>query len=213
MSKSVVVLISGAGSNLQAIIDHAKQDSSIQLVGVISNKASAAGLIRAERAGIDTCVIDHTAFDTRDDFDAELTNQIDAWQADLVVLAGFMRILTRGFVKHYTGRLINIHPSLLPKFKGTNTHARAIEAKETEHGCTVHFVTEELDGGAPIINAAIKVHKEDTPDSLQAKVHKLEHKIYPLAVSWFTSGRLIESKGQAFLDNMPINPNGHRYTG
>lgn len=213
MSKSVVVLISGAGSNLQAIIDHAKQDKSIQIVGVISNRSNAQGLLRAQQAGIPTSVIDHQAFTERELFDAELIKKIDSWQADLVVLAGFMRILTQGFVSHYKGRLLNIHPSLLPKFKGTNTHIRALEAKEIEHGCTVHFVTAELDGGAPIINAAIPVLKSDTPDSLQAKIHQLEHQIYPIAVSWFTSGRLIERQGKAVLDNVPIDPCGYRFTG
>ncbi len=155
--KNIVVLISGSGSNLQAIIDATANNQHCKVVGVLSNKESAFGLERAKKANIETAVIDNTSFESRLAFDHALIEQIDAWQADLVVLAGFMRILTDEFVQHFNGRLLNIHPSLLPKYKGTNTHQRALDAGDTEHGCTVHFVSEELDGGAAIIQAATRV--------------------------------------------------------
>ena len=147
----VVVLLSGTGSNLQALIDSTRTgDSPVRIRAVISNRADAYGLQRAREAGIDTRVLDHKAFDGREAFDAALMEQIDTFNPQLVVLAGFMRILSAGFVRHYQGRLFNIHPSLLPKYKGLHTHQRALEAGDTEHGCSVHFVTEELDGGPPV---------------------------------------------------------------
>ncbi len=208
--KSVVVLISGSGSNLQAIIDDAANQSSYALVGVISNNPDAYGLIRAAQAGIATAVIKHKDFADRDSFDRELIAQIDSWGADLVVLAGFMRILTANFVNHYAGRLVNIHPSLLPKFKGLNTHARAIETGEKEHGCTVHFVSEELDAGYPILQAATNIEVDDTPDTLADRIHHLEHKIYPLVLRWFCSGRLVETADGALLDHELLGPSGYR---
>lgn len=188
---NVVVLISGSGSNLQAIIDGiAGGHIPARISAVIANRADAYGLVRAQNAGIATQVLDHRLFDSRETFDAALIEQIDALQADLVVLAGFMRILTPTFVRHYTGRLLNIHPSLLPKFKGLHTHQRALEAGETEHGCSVHFVTEELDGGPLILQAVISVETTDTPETLAKRVLVGEHHVYPLAVRWFAEGRL-----------------------
>lgn len=211
--KSVVILISGAGSNLQAIIDASKSDASINIVGVLSNRADAYGLERATDAQIPTAIIDHTQYSDRLSFDQAMMAQIDAWKPDLVVLAGFMRILTSEFVNHFAGRLINIHPSLLPKFKGTQTHARALEAGESEHGCTVHYVTEELDAGASIVQAATPILASDTVESLVEKVHVLEHQIYPLAVAWICSGRLISSTNGITLDDEPLGPSGFRFTG
>ena len=209
--KNIVVLISGSGSNLQAIIDATANNQHCKVVGVLSNKESAFGLERAKKGNIETAVIDHTRFESRLDFDKALIEQIDAWQADLVVLAGFMRILTNEFVQYFSGRLLNIHPSLLPKYKGTNTHQRALDAGDTEHGCTVHFVSEELDGGAAIIQAATRIEQSDTVDSLIAKVHQLEHQIYPIAVSWFASERIILKNNQVYLDDSPLGETGYLY--
>ncbi|MCC2604170.1 phosphoribosylglycinamide formyltransferase [Planctobacterium marinum] len=181
--KRIVVLISGSGSNLQAIID-ATESNQIpgQVVAVISNKADAYGLTRAKQHNIAHQVIDHKAFPDRESFDAKLQEVIDAFNPDVVVLAGFMRILTQQFVEHFTGKLINIHPSLLPKFKGLDTHQRALDAKESYHGASVHFVTPELDGGPVIVQGPVAILAEDNVDSLKAKVHKIEHQIYPYAV-------------------------------
>src|SRR5690606_23530679 len=188
---NVVVLISGSGSNLQALIDSITQDGNpARIAAVISNRADAYGLERAKKAGIDTLVLDHKQFDGREAFDAALVEAIDGFDPQLVVLAGFMRILSGGFVRHYAGRLLNIHPSLLPKYKGLHTHQRALEAGDSEHGCSVHFVTEELDGGPLVVQAIVPVQSGDTPESLAQRVHAEEHRIYPLAVSWFASGRL-----------------------
>lgn len=211
MIKSVVVLISGSGSNLQAIIDAASTSTHFKVRGVLSNKADAYGLERAKDADIETAWIDHKAFDSRESFDTAMMKQIDSWGADLVVLAGFMRILSSDFVRHYAGRLINIHPSLLPKYKGLNTHQRALDEGEAEHGCTVHFVNEELDGGAPIIHAATAILPNDTVHSLQQRIHTLEHQIYPIAVDWFTSDRLMASGTIAELDAKPLGPSGIRF--
>ncbi len=184
----LVVLISGGGSNLQAIIDAALP---VEIKAVISNKADAYGLERARKAGIPTHHIDHTEFDGREAFDAALMECIDQYQPRLVVLAGFMRILTDGFVEHYAGRLINIHPSLLPKYKGTNTHARAIEAGDAEAGCSVHLVTAELDSGPILLQARVPILKGDTPESLAARVLEQEHRIYPEAIGRFAAGEYL----------------------
>jgi phosphoribosylglycinamide formyltransferase-1 len=209
--KNIVVLISGSGSNLQAILDATANDQHCRVVGVLSNKESAFGIERAKKAGIETAVIDHTRFESRLAFDRALIDKIDVWQADLVVLAGFMRILTDEFVQHFNGRLLNIHPSLLPKYKGTNTHQRALDAGDNEHGCTVHFVSEELDGGAAIIQAATRIEQGDTVDSLINKVHKLEHEIYPIAVSWFASERITLENNRVYLDGSPLAETGYLY--
>lgn len=210
MPCNVVVLISGSGSNLQALIDSVAHDGNpARIAAVICNRAGAYGLERAKQAGIATELLDHKQFDGREAFDAALIQAIDAHQPDLVVLAGFMRILTPGFVQHYTGRLLNIHPSLLPKHKGLHTHQRAIEAGDSEHGCSVHFVTEELDGGPLVVQAVLPVMADDTAESLAHRVHQQEHQIYPLAVRWFAEGRLRLGAQGAMLDGQPLPASGH----
>ncbi|VXC67688.1 phosphoribosylglycinamide formyltransferase 1 [Pseudomonas sp. 8Z] len=207
---NVVVLISGSGSNLQALIDScAHDDNPARIVAVISNRDDAYGLQRAQQAGIASRVLDHKPYAGREAFDAALIETIDAHQPDLVVLAGFMRILSPGFVKHYNGRLINIHPSLLPRHKGLHTHQRALEAGDHEHGCSVHFVTEELDGGPLVVQAVLPITPADTPEHLADRVHLLEHRIYPLAVRWFAEGRLRLSAQGAMLDGQPLPACGH----
>lgn len=207
---NVVVLLSGSGSNLQALIDSSRaEDSPVRIRAVVSNRADAYGLQRAAAAGIDTLVLDHAGFDGREAFDAALMARIDAFAPDLVVLAGFMRILSGTFVRHYQGRLLNIHPSLLPKYKGLHTHRRALEAGDTEHGCSVHFVTEELDGGPLVVQAVVAVAPDDTADSLAQRVHHQEHQIYPLAVHWFAQGRLRLGEQGALLDGQPLAASGH----
>jgi len=206
----VVVLISGSGSNLLALIDSsAGGENPARIRAVISNRADAYGLERAKAAGIDTRVLDHKAFDGREAFDAALIEAIDAFAPQLVVLAGFMRILSPDFVRHYAGRLLNIHPSLLPKYKGLHTHQRALEAGDAEHGCSVHFVTEELDGGPLVVQAVIPVQSGDSLDSLAQRVHEQEHLIYPLAVRWFAEGRLRLGAQGAMLDGQPLPSTGH----
>ena len=209
---NVVVLISGSGSNLQALIDSlADAPSSAVIRAVVSNRADAFGLERARKAGIETCVLDHKAYADRESFDAALVQAIDGFSPDLVLLAGFMRILSPGFVRHYHGRLLNIHPSLLPKYKGLHTHQRALEAGDAEHGCSVHFVTEELDGGPLVVQAAIPVQSVDTPETLAQRVHLQEHVIYPLAMHWFAEGRLRLGEQGATLDGEPLPASGYSY--
>src|SRR5690554_4900682 len=195
----VVVLISGNGSNLQALMDNCSKEH-CQFTGVISNKANAYGLQRAAGAGVPSQVVDHKDYPDRESFDQAMIRVIDGFQADLVVLAGFMRILSAGFVQHYQGRLLNIHPSLLPDYKGTQTHQRVLDAGETEHGVSVHFVTEELDGGPVIRQAVIDIGADDTAESLASRVAIEEHKIYPEVVNWFATGRLFMKNGNAWLD-------------
>lgn len=206
----VVVLISGSGSNLQALIDGWQQEAlPIELVAVISNRPNVAGLQRAERAGIPALVLDHKQFTERAAFDRELMTMIDGYHPELLVLAGFMRILTPEFTRHYLGRMLNIHPSLLPKYQGLHTHQRALDAGDAEHGVTVHFVTAELDGGPSVVQARVAIQPNDTADSLALRVQQQEHIIYPLAVKWFAEGRLIMRDGRALLDNEPLPTSGH----
>lgn len=208
----VVVLISGNGSNLQAIIDSINLGHCpAEIVAVISNKATAYGLLRAEQAGISSHVIEHRQYADREDFDKALMAQIDQYQPDLIVLAGFMRILTEGFVNHYLGRLLNIHPSLLPKYPGLNTHQRALAAGDNQHGCSVHFVTPELDGGPVIVQGVTTISNNTNLETLEAQVHQLEHKIYPLAITWFAKQRLALVNNVAMLDAQPLPSNGYRY--
>jgi len=207
---NVVVLISGSGSNLQALIDSLGEDNPVRICAVISNRADAYGLTRAQNAGIATAVLDHKTFEGREAFDCALIEAIDAHQPDLVVLAGFMRILTPGFVQHYAGRLFNIHPSLLPKHKGMHTHQRALEAGDAEHGCSVHFVTEELDGGPLVVQAVVPVQPGDTPEKLASRVQIGEHRIYPLAVRWFAEGRLRLTSRGVELDGTPLPASGQQ---
>jgi len=186
----IVILISGRGSNLQAIIDAARHDLPVEIRAVISNQPDAAGLDRARQAAIPTAVLDHRAFPSRDAFDRELLSLIEGFGPRLVVLAGFMRVLTPAFVRHFEGRLMNIHPSLLPRLPGLHTHERAIAEGHKEHGASVHFVTEEVDGGPLIIQARVPVLPHDTPDLLAARVLEQEHRIFPQAIRWFVEGRL-----------------------
>ncbi|MFI8481518.1 phosphoribosylglycinamide formyltransferase [Pseudomonas sp. NPDC078700] len=209
MPCNVVVLLSGSGSNLQALIDSLDSSSSARICAVISNRADAYGLERAKVAGIATEVLDHRQYESRESFDKALMENIDAHAPDLVVLAGFMRILSADFVRHYAGRLLNIHPSLLPKYKGLQTHQRALDAKDSEHGCSVHFVTEELDGGPLVVQAVVPVNADDSAASLAERVHQLEHQIYPLAVHWFADQRLHLSSQGAMLDGKPLASTGY----
>ena len=212
MSFPIVVLISGSGSNLQALIDQSLQGQlDINISAVISNKADAYGLERAKVAGIPTHTLNHKSFDSREEFDTELQALIDQYQPKLVVLAGFMRILTETFAKHFEGRMLNIHPSLLPKYKGLDTHQRAIDANEKEHGVSVHFVSPELDAGAVILQASTEIVQEETAETLASKVHALEHIIYPLTVKWFSEERLTFQDGKAFLDQNELPESGILY--
>ena len=206
---NVVVLISGSGSNLQALIDSLGADNPARIRAVISNRDDAFGLQRAKVAGIATHLVRHKDYADREAFDAALSETIDAYEPDLVVLAGFMRILTPGFVRHYHGRLLNIHPSLLPRHKGLDTHRRALEAGDAEHGCSVHFVTEELDGGPVAIQASFETADGDSVESLTDRVHRAEHVIYPLAMRWFAEGRLRLADQGAMLDNVLLPATGY----
>lgn len=201
-----VVLISGNGTNLQALLD-ARDNGQLptDIRSVISNHPQAAGLQRAVRAGLSTLVITHTRFPSREAYDEALIEAIDACETDLVVLAGFMRIFTDAFVERYLGRLINIHPSLLPEFRGLHTHRRALEAGRREHGCSVHFVTPEVDAGPVIIQSRISVSPEDTEEALARRVKLQEHRIYPLAVRWFAQGRLRLRNRRVWLDGRPLD--------
>ena len=186
----MVVLISGRGSNMQAIVE-----AGLPVAAVISNRADAAGLAYAAGRGIATAIVAHRDYAAREAFDAALAQAIDAYHPDLVVLAGFMRILTEGFVRHYEGRLLNIHPSLLPAFPGLDTHARALAAGVKLHGCSVHFVTAELDQGPIVIQAAVPVLPGDDETSLAARVLAQEHRIYPQAARWFIEEKLVIENG------------------
>ena len=196
--KQIVILISGRGSNMEALIRARDQGQlPANIAAVISNRPDAAGLATAAAAGIATSVLDHRSFADRDRFDAALAETIDRHAPDLVILAGFMRILGEAFVRRYEGRLLNIHPSLLPAFPGLHTHRRALEEGVRIHGCTVHFVTPALDHGPVVIQAAVPVLDGDDEDRLAARVLAQEHRIYPLAVRWFVEGRLALVDGRA----------------
>lgn len=201
----IVVLISGNGSNLQAIIDHCNDgEISAEVVAVISNVQSAFGLTRARLAGIEARCLNHQGFISRTAFDEALTTLVEDFRPDLVALAGFMRILSPAFVNQFAGRLMNIHPSLLPHYPGLDTHRRAIADGAREHGATVHFVTQDLDAGPVIIQGRVKVCENDSEHSLSTRVHEIEHRIYPQAVHWFASGRLRLEDDVAILDGEPL---------
>jgi phosphoribosylglycinamide formyltransferase 1 len=205
----VVVLISGSGSNLQALIDGvATGDLPVEIAAVISNRPGVLGLERAARANIPAEVLDHKTYTHRESFDRALMEKIDSYKPDLIVLAGFMRILTAEFTQHYQGKMLNIHPSLLPKFQGLHTHQRAIEAGETRHGVTVHFVTAELDGGPAIVQASVPIVEGDDETSLAKRVQRQEHVIYPLAVKWFAEGDLRMIDGKCVLKGEPLSSSG-----
>lgn len=188
--KSLVILISGRGSNMKALLE-AKLP--VENITVISNNPNAAGLEIAEARGIKTVIVDHSIYSDRTAFDTVLSEQIDAYEPDLIALAGFMRILSDGFVNRYQGRLMNIHPSLLPAFPGLGSHARALHEGVKIHGCTVHFVTPQVDHGPIVIQAAVPVFPDDTEKTLAARVLQQEHRIYPQAVRWFMENRLKSS--------------------
>jgi phosphoribosylglycinamide formyltransferase-1 len=205
----VIVLISGSGSNLQALIEGVVAgDLPIEIVAVISNRPGVLGLERATAADIHAEVLDHKTFAHRESFDQALKEKIDSYQPDLIVLAGFMRILTAEFTQHYQGRMLNIHPSLLPKFQGLHTHERAIEAGESRHGVTVHFVTAELDGGPAVVQASVPVLPGDNAATLAKRVQRQEHVIYPLAVKWFAEGDLRMIDGKSVLKGEPLSTSG-----
>ena len=212
-TKKIVVLISGNGTNLQALIDklHNSEVAShkTEIVAVISNKADAYGLQRAADAGINYQVVLNDGMNSREQYDQQLSETIDKFQPDLVLMAGFMRILTTPFVEKYLGKMLNIHPSLLPKYRGVNTHQRAIDAGDNEHGATVHFVTPELDSGPTVLQAKVPVFAEDKVEELAARVLTQEHSIYPLAAQWFLSERLKMVNNQAVLDGNILPENGY----
>lgn len=201
----VVILISGRGSNLQAIIEQTLfHQLPIEIRSVIGNNPEAPGLARARQAGLPTRVIDHRTFATRPEFDRALMQAIETYQPQLVVLAGFMRILGVEFIQRYRGRLINIHPSLLPAFPGLDTHARALQSGAKRHGATVHFVTEAIDGGPVILQAIVPILSNDTPETLAERVLKEEHRIYPAAIRWFAEGRLRLQGERVLLDGQKM---------
>ena len=202
----LLVLISGSGTNLQVIIDQCENGTiPAQVCGVLSDEPQAKGLQRAKNARIQTTVVDHHCFDDRQSFDHRLGQEIDCYRPDLVVLAGFMRILDAELVERYYGRMLNIHPSLLPNYPGLNTHARAIAGRATEHGASVHFVTPELDAGPIVIQGRVPVLPSDTPESLAQRVHQEEYRIYPRAITWFAQGRLSIEADRVLLDEHPVD--------
>lgn len=203
----MVVLISGSGSNLQSLIDQ-QAEHGVNIAAVWSNKESAYGLKRARHAGIANGFLDPKSFADRREYDAALRDLIEKDQPDLVVLAGFMRILSDEFVNHFQGRLLNIHPSLLPKYPGLDTHARVLASGDALHGCSVHFVIPQLDAGPTIVQAQVPVLSDDTATSLQARVQQQEHRIYALAVQWFAQDRLHMQDQQAWLDGQPLPATG-----
>ena len=205
-SLAIVVLISGNGSNLQAIIDAINSGELPAIIrAVISNRAHAFGLERARRAGIATVVIDNKLYTDRKSFDDALQSAIDNYRPELVVLAGFMRILGQSFVRHYQGRLLNVHPSLLPAFRGLDTHRRALAAGVTEHGLSIHFVTDELDGGPVIIQKKVPVLDGDDVDTLAARVLEAEHRLYPKVIRWYAEERLKLKDHQIIFDGKPLD--------
>lgn len=208
----LAILISGRGSNLQAFIDaSSRRDISAEIAVVISNNPAAEGLNKAADAGIPTRCIDHRNYPSRESFDAALAQEVQQWAPDAVILAGFMRILTPVFIQPFSGRLLNVHPSLLPKYPGLHTHQRALDAGDSQGGVTVHFVTLELDGGPPIIQARVPILPGDTAQTLADRVIEKEHLIYPLAAQWLIAGRLQLTDDGASLDGEPIPATGIDY--
>lgn len=205
VKKRAVVLISGGGTNLQALIDATAEGRlALEIVLVLSNKAGAFGLARARKAGIETRTVSHAEFPDRESFDRALVRTLQPVQPDLVILAGFMRILTPAFIAPFAGKILNIHPSLLPKYPGLDTHQRAIDAGDSVAGSTVHFVTEELDGGPAIVQGAVPVETGDDAATLAARVLEIEHQIYPYAAGLFAAGRVRLEYGKAWLDDAPL---------
>jgi len=211
---SIVVVISGSGTNLQAIIDACVSgDLDVDISAVISNVPGVYGLERAQKAGIEALTLDHKKFQSRDDYDIALAKEVHTRHPDLVVLAGFMRILTPKFVNHFHGKILNIHPSLLPKYQGLHTHQRAIEAGDRAHGATVHFVSAELDGGPPIIQGTVPILESDDESSLAQRVQlEIEHHIYPLAIKWCLEQKVVLTDQGAELDGELLPPTGFQYS-
>lgn len=208
--KRLVVLVSGNGSNLQAILDACEQGRiDARVAAVFSNKASAFGLERARQAGIAAHALSAVDYESREAFDRQLIARIDDYAPDLVVLAGYMRILSPAFVARYHDRLLNIHPSLLPKYPGLHTHRQAIANGDSEHGTSVHFVTDQLDGGPVILQAKVPVFSDDSEEDVIARVQQQEYAIYPLVISWFVDGRLVMRDNAAWLDGAKLPPNGY----
>lgn len=208
----IIVLISGSGSNLQAIIDAiAAGQLNAEIRAVISNRADAYGLTRARNAQIPAEVLEHQNFDNREAFDQALMELIDSYQPELVVLAGFMRILTEDFVRHYSGRMLNIHPSLLPKYQGLNTHQRVLDAGDTEHGVSIHYVSSELDGGPIILQAKVSVFADDDKDRLAQRIHQQEHIVYPLVINWVAQGRIQMENDHVLFDGKLITAERQLY--
>ena len=206
----IVVLISGGGTNLQAVIDgYLQQIISEPIVAVISNNADAKGLARATRAGIPAIVLDHRTFSDRNSYDLALAKLIERFSPKLVVLAGFMRLLSPGFVQQFEGSMINIHPALLPEFKGLHTHARALASGVQKHGATVHFVTADLDDGPNIIQASLTVSKNDTEATLAERVLTLEHQILPTAIEWFLQNKISMSNNRCYLNQQQLDDCGY----
>lgn len=204
--KSIVILISGSGTNLQAIIDavnHGQINATIS--AVISNRADASGLQRSQRAQIKTELIEQKDYQDRASYDEALISNIDKYKPDLILLAGFMRILSEKFISHYQDAILNIHPSLLPEFKGLHTHRRVLESSRQTHGASVHFVSNELDSGPVVIQAEVPVLADDTEESLAGRVLQQEHVIYPMAIAWFIDGRLKLNGNKALLNNIELH--------
>lgn len=213
ITKKIVVLISGSGSNLQALIEKLHKQvingQYVEIAAVISNKSDAFGLERAAQASIPAILVESKGIESREQYDALLASELANWHPDLILLAGFMRILSADFVHQYQGKMINIHPSLLPKYQGINTHQRAIDAGDTEHGASVHFVTPELDSGPTILQAKVPIFPEDSADDLADRVLTQEHQMYALVATWFISNRLIMQGQNALLDGTVLDKSGY----
>jgi phosphoribosylglycinamide formyltransferase-1 len=209
VNKQIAVLLSGRGSNFESLLRSSRTGSLGGDIGlVISNRPAAGGLRIAQDAGIETALIDHQQYPSREAFDRDLAGAIDSISPDLVVLTGFMRILTPEFVARFTGRLMNIHPSLLPLYPGLHTHQRALDNGDSYAGATVHYVTGELDGGPPVLQARVPVNSGDNPDTLAGRVLEIEHRIYPVAVNWHLTDRLTWQDGNLLKDGLPVPPSG-----
>jgi phosphoribosylglycinamide formyltransferase-1 len=210
LQKSIVVLISGNGSNLQAIIDDISQQKiNGKIAAVIANQETAYGLTRAKDAGIPAIFIDHKSFASRQEYDVKMVECINEFSPSLIVLAGFMRILTPAFVEHFKGRMLNIHPSLLPKYKGLDTHQRAINAGDKEHGASVHFVTPELDSGPVVLQSKVPVFEQQNAQELADRVQQQERQMYPLVIKWFCEDRLNMIDNNAVLDDQILAEEGY----
>ena len=208
--KKIAVLISGQGNNLQAIINACQtQQIPAEIVCVISNKANAFGLIRAQSAGIFSRVFLRNNFESNLAMDQSIADELDKFDVDLIVLAGYMKILTPEFIQRFEGKIINIHPSLLPKYPGLNTYQRALDSGDREHGTTVHFVNEEVDNGAIILQAKVPIFDNDTVEVIEARTREQEYRIYPIVVKWFVENRLKLQNGVAYLDDIPLPEQGY----